>query len=190
MAEFTTFETIKGGESGAFKRAGAKLGVGREIYKTRGVWAPIARRGDKVYPADNVEQYLNKQLSEQLGEELELEVEKPVVDEHVPPAPVAPVEHPASVEPEEADYNQADTSYHISDPPDPQHPDIRKYTNWAKGNVFKMMGGHESTAKAAYESALRAENLTEELDREQALQVMVRVRGQINAARELGEEQP
>lgn len=182
MAEFTTFETVKGGESGAFKRAGAKLGVGRAIYKTRGVWAPVTRKGDKVFPADNVEQFLNKRLSEQLGEEIELEVEKPVVDEHAP-EPAQNEDHQVGHDPEPVTLiASTDEQFEVLPAPAADSQDEHKWTKWCKRNVFDLMGRNESIAGAAYNSALRSEDFREPLTREQAAAVIVKIQGQVKAS--------
>lgn len=40
-AENTDIESVKGGLSGALKRAGSALGIGRYLYKLPQVWAPV-----------------------------------------------------------------------------------------------------------------------------------------------------
>ena len=45
VAENTDIEAIKGGFSGAFKRAGVKWGIGRLLYKLDASWVPLKDRG-------------------------------------------------------------------------------------------------------------------------------------------------
>lgn len=47
-AENTQFEEIKGGLSGAFKRAAVKWGIGRYLYKLPNIWVPCEQRGKSV----------------------------------------------------------------------------------------------------------------------------------------------
>ena len=47
-AENTQFEEVKGGLSGAFKRAAVKWGIGRYLYKLPSVWAACELRGKTV----------------------------------------------------------------------------------------------------------------------------------------------
>jgi hypothetical protein len=47
-AENTQFEEVKGGLSGAFKRAAVKWGVGRYLYKLPNVWVPCQAKGKNV----------------------------------------------------------------------------------------------------------------------------------------------
>ena len=46
----TDFEPVKGGLSGAFKRAAAMWGIGRYLYDLPAVWVPIDRFGNIVTP--------------------------------------------------------------------------------------------------------------------------------------------
>lgn len=54
MAEITGSgdTAVKGGESDAFKRAAAKLGVGRNVYRLAGIWASavLNRKGKHTMP--------------------------------------------------------------------------------------------------------------------------------------------
>lgn len=47
-AENTQFEEIKGGLSGAFKRAGVKWGIGRYLYSLPSTWVACEQRGSSV----------------------------------------------------------------------------------------------------------------------------------------------
>ena len=47
-AENTKFEEIKGGLSGAFKRAAVKWGIGRYLYKLPSTWVACEQRGSSV----------------------------------------------------------------------------------------------------------------------------------------------
>lgn len=47
-AENTAFEEVKGGLSGAFKRAGVKWGIGRYLYKLPNTWVACETRGKTV----------------------------------------------------------------------------------------------------------------------------------------------
>jgi hypothetical protein len=47
-AENTLFEEVKGGLSGAFKRAAVKWGIGRYLYRLPSVWVPCAVAGKTI----------------------------------------------------------------------------------------------------------------------------------------------
>lgn len=46
VADNTDFEGIKGGASGAFKRAAVVWGIGRYLYALDAPWVPVQERGD------------------------------------------------------------------------------------------------------------------------------------------------
>lgn len=47
-AENTLFEEVKGGLSGAFKRAAVKWGIGRYLYRLPNVWVPCEAQGKSI----------------------------------------------------------------------------------------------------------------------------------------------
>lgn len=56
----TDIEAWKGAESDAFKRAAAKLGVGRNVYELEQVWAEYEKRGNKPAKPRGIEPKLVK----------------------------------------------------------------------------------------------------------------------------------
>jgi hypothetical protein len=53
VGHITDIEPYKGGFSDAFKRAAAKLGVGRNAYEIPEIWGPVEERQGKYYPPRN-----------------------------------------------------------------------------------------------------------------------------------------
>lgn len=49
VGNVTDIEPMKGGFSDAFKRAAAKLGVGRNAYDIPELWGPVSSKGDRHY---------------------------------------------------------------------------------------------------------------------------------------------
>jgi len=44
----TDFESVKGADSGAFKRAASAWGIGRYLYDLKSIWVPCEKRGKRV----------------------------------------------------------------------------------------------------------------------------------------------
>ena len=67
----TDIEPIKGGLSGAFKRAGSMWGVGRYLYDMKGTWVPIEAKGRSYVVTDaglnSLANFYNNKVSKMFG---------------------------------------------------------------------------------------------------------------------------
>jgi len=68
----TDIESIKGGLSGAFKRAASMWGVGRYLYAMRGTWVSVEQRGKSYIVSDTelpkLANYYNNKLMKMFGQ--------------------------------------------------------------------------------------------------------------------------
>ncbi len=53
VAENTDIEPVKGGVSGALKRAAVKWGIGRLLYKLQATWVPLQNKGQHYHKCAN-----------------------------------------------------------------------------------------------------------------------------------------
>lgn len=89
VGHLTDIEPWKGGESDAFKRAAAKLGVGRNAYDVPEVWGPVKEFNGKAYAPKGVEKELVAKAKKLLAEG-----EKPERDADTETPPLAPEADP------------------------------------------------------------------------------------------------